>query len=188
MKVQNQFVSAAVLLSAAVEQGQVHGAPQQERGPPGDVDVRRHHRHRGSAPDGRHAALVEVVERFGILVLAEHPVDRLADVLSGLQRHGTELWEDLVGLRVGDRGHVAHHEDLRTTLQVQHRPHGHPSVLQIVAERGCQGARGQTCGPHGRRGLDDLTGAQHDRVLSGPPPPLSPRRTVTPFFSSASLV
>ena len=49
----------------------------------------------------------------GFGLLARDPAgDRLAGVLAGLERDRSELRQDLLGLRVGDRGDVAEDVDL----------------------------------------------------------------------------
>ena len=91
--------------------------------------------HRGAAADRRHRALVAVGERLRLL--ARDPVrDRLAGVLSGLQRDRPELRQDLAGLRVGDRGHVAEHVHLGVVGQGEIRADGDAvAALQLEPER-----------------------------------------------------
>ena len=90
---------------------------------------------RRAAADRRHRALVAVLERLRLLA-RDAPGDRLAGVLSGLQRDRAELRQDLVRLRVGDRGDVADGVHLRMIRDGELRPDADPvPSLQVEAER-----------------------------------------------------
>ena len=57
-------------------------------------------------------------------------------MLSGLERDRPELWQDLAGLRVRDRGHVADHVDLGVAGQGEVRADGDAvAALQLEPER-----------------------------------------------------
>ena len=96
------------------QQRQVDDAPGGLRLHAGHRPAAEHLNHGGAAADGRHRPLVLVLE--GLRLLAGDPVrDRLARVLSRLERDRAELRQHLLGLRVGDRRDVADHVDLRMT-------------------------------------------------------------------------
>src|SRR5215467_12050196 len=88
-----------------------------------------------TAADRRHRALVLVLERLGLL--ARDPVgDGLAGMFAGLERHGAELWQDLLGLLVADRSDVADDVDLGMTGQREVRPDADAiPPLQLQFER-----------------------------------------------------
>ena len=72
---------------------------------------------------------------FGLLAL-EAPRDRLAGVLAGLERDRAELRQDLLGLRVRDRGDVADGVDLRMIRDGELRPDADPvAALELEPER-----------------------------------------------------
>src|SRR4051812_30078538 len=94
------------------QQGEVDGAPGELGLLALDRLAAEHLHHGRAAADRRHRAFVLVGERLRLLA-GDQVRDRLARVLTGLQRHRAELGQDLLGLRVGDRGDVADREGLR---------------------------------------------------------------------------
>ena len=96
---------------------------------------REHLDDRGPASDRRHRAFVLVLER--LRVLAGDPAgDRLAGVLSGLERDGAELGQNLLRLGVDDRRGVAEHVDLGVVGERKVRADADAvSALQLEPER-----------------------------------------------------
>src|SRR5262249_26066403 len=117
------------------EQGEMHR-------PPGDLRVQalhgassEHLHYSRAAADGRHRALVVVLERLRLLP-ADEPGDRLADVLARLKRYRADLREDLLSLRVFDRGDVADDEHLGVRREAELRVDANPvSALEVEPER-----------------------------------------------------
>src|SRR5205823_3837511 len=90
---------------------------------------------RGAAADGRHRALVAVLERLRLLT-RDAAGDRLAGVLAGLERDRAELRQDLFRLLVEDRRGVAEHVDLGMVGQREIRSYTDSvAALQLEAER-----------------------------------------------------
>ena len=143
------------------EQREMHGPPRERRLLPGHREAVRPLHDRGEATDRRHRALVEVVERLGLLALQE-PGDVLACPLAGLQRHAAELRERRL-LPGRDPGDVADREDLGVTFDAEIGPGRDPSApLELDSECLGQRVRVQPRAPHERVGGDRLTRRERD--------------------------
>ena len=107
----------------AVEQGQVHTQPSQPSQMSRHGAAGRKLDHRRPASYLGHHALVEILERLGLLTV-QQAFDRFTDVTSGLESSGAEPRQDLTGFAVGHGGDVADGEDLRVVfhLKVGSRP------------------------------------------------------------------
>ena len=105
------------------QQREMHRAPGELRLQTGHRSPAEELHDRRAAADRRHRPLVAVRERLRVLAF-DPACDRLARVLSRLERDRSELGQDLPGLRVRDRGDVADHVHLRMVGEREVRPDG----------------------------------------------------------------
>ena len=130
-----QSTTAFARSSFGRQEREVHGAPGQLRRLALHRPPAHHLDDRGAAADRRHRALVVVLERLGLLA-RDAPGDRFAGVLAGLQRDRAELREDLLRLRVRDRGDVTDGVQLGMIRDGELRPDADAvSLLQVEPER-----------------------------------------------------